>query len=154
MSRHTWPHLLEATNQYLLLYGLPVTSKNSTSYLNLFVRYSSLENLAFWLALRFLNHNSRIRFFQNMLFLKKVKKPIDTFVLEQKKNHICLSGYDFCQYPKNLIFGTFWALLAHPNFYSKTRNHPQKFWYKPPSPSFNIDFLSFRPSRYTRKPSE
>ena len=30
---------------------------------NLFVRYSSLKNPAFWLALRFLGHNWRTRFF-------------------------------------------------------------------------------------------
>ena len=33
-------------------------------------------------------------------------------------------------------------------------NHPQKLWHKPPSPSFNVDFLSFRPARCTRQPSE
>ena len=75
MSRHALPHPLEATNRYLLLYGPLVTSKNSTSCLNLFVRYSSLKNPGFWLALRFLNHKSRTRFFPNMLFLQKVKRP-------------------------------------------------------------------------------
>ena len=54
---------------------------------NLFVRYSSLENPAFWLALRFLDHNSRIRFFWNMLFLQNVK-TIDTPVLKQKRLYI------------------------------------------------------------------
>ena len=33
-------------------------------------------------------------------------------------------------------------------------NHPQKLWYKPPSPVFNVEFLSFRPARCTRQPSE
>ena len=44
-----------------------VISRNLTSYLNLFVRYCRLRNLAFWIVLRFLDHNSRIRFFLNML---------------------------------------------------------------------------------------
>ena len=50
--------------------------QNSASKLNLFGRYSNLKNLAFWLALRFSDHNSRTRFFPNMLFLQKVKKPL------------------------------------------------------------------------------
>ena len=33
-------------------------------------------------------------------------------------------------------------------------NHPQKLRHKPSSPSFNADFLSFRPARCTRQPSE
>ena len=33
-------------------------------------------------------------------------------------------------------------------------NHSQKLWHKPPSLSFNVDFLSFRPARCTRQPSE
>ena len=33
-------------------------------------------------------------------------------------------------------------------------NHPQKLWYKPPSPVFNVEFLSFRPARCTKQPSE
>ena len=36
----------------------------------------------------------------------------------------------------------------------KCYNHPQKLWRKPPSPSFNVDFLSFRPARCTRQPWE
>ena len=32
--------------------------------------------------------------------------------------------------------------------------HSQKLWQKPPSPSFNVDFLRFRPARCTRQPSE
>ena len=48
-----------------------VICKNSTSYLNLFVRYCSLKYLAFWFVLRFLDHNSRTMFFRNILFCKK-----------------------------------------------------------------------------------
>ena len=33
-------------------------------------------------------------------------------------------------------------------------NHSQKLWHKPPSLSFNVDFLSFRSARCTRQPSE
>ena len=68
LGMSAWPHPLKATIKYLLLYGPLVTSKNSTSYLNFFVRYSSLKNPAFWLAMRFLD-NWRSRFIQNMLFL-------------------------------------------------------------------------------------
>ena len=53
-----------------------VTSKNSTSYLNLFVRNSSLKNPLFWSTLRFLDDNSRNGFFPNMFFLKKVKRSL------------------------------------------------------------------------------
>ena len=53
-----------------------VKSKNSTSYLNLFVRYCSLKNIAFWFVLRFLDCNSRTRSFLNMLFLPKVERPL------------------------------------------------------------------------------
>ena len=75
MSRYAWPRPLKATNQYLLLYGPLFTSKKPTSCLNLFVGYSSLKNPAFWLALRFLDHNSRTRSFTNMLFLQNVNRP-------------------------------------------------------------------------------
>ena len=110
MSRDAWPHPLEVTIQYLLLYG--------PSYLDLFERYSSLKNPTFWLALRFLDHNARTRFFPNILFLQKVKGPL-TLSCWSKKSYIIWVDMIFA---KNLIFGTFWALWAHLNFYySKTR---------------------------------
>ena len=36
----------------------------------------------------------------------------------------------------------------------KIKNCLQKLWHNPSFPSFNVDFLSFRPVRYTRQPSE
>ena len=73
MSDHT--HLKQPTN-ICCFHGPLVTSKNSASYLNLFVRYSSLKNPAFWLVQRFLDHNWRTRFLPNILFLEKVKIPL------------------------------------------------------------------------------
>ena len=71
MPDHT--HLQQPTNSFCF-YGPLVTSKNSTSYPNFTLRYSSLKSPAFWLDLRFLNHNSRTRLFPNMLFLQIVKR--------------------------------------------------------------------------------
>ena len=73
MPDHT--HLRQPIN-ICYFRGPLVRSENSSSYLNLFVRYSSLMNPAFWLALRFLDHNSRNRFFPNVLFLQKVRRPL------------------------------------------------------------------------------
>ena len=73
LSNHT--HLKQPTNT-CCFHGSLLTSKNSTAYLNFFVRYCSLKNPALWLALRFFYHNSRTRFFPNMLLLQKVKKPL------------------------------------------------------------------------------
>ena len=84
MSDHT--HLKQPTN-ICCFHGPLVTSKNSASYLNLFVRYSSLKNPAFWLVQRFLDHNSRTRFFPKILFLQKVKIPL-TLSYWSKKAHI------------------------------------------------------------------
>ena len=71
MPDHT--HLRQATN--ICCFHRPLfTSKNSTS--TFFLRYSSVKTPAFWLPLRFLDHNSRTRFFPNMLFLQKVKGPL------------------------------------------------------------------------------
>ena len=70
MSDHT--HLKQTTN-ICCFYGTLVTSKNSTKYFYLFVQYCSLKNPAFWLFLRFLDHNWRARLFPNTLFLWKVK---------------------------------------------------------------------------------
>ena len=49
---------------------LSLTSSHIQKFnFNLFFVYSSLKNPAFLLALRILDHNSRTRFFPNMLFL-------------------------------------------------------------------------------------
>ena len=60
------------------------TSHNSTSYLNLIVRYYSLKDLALWLVLRFLNYNSRTRFFPKHLVFEKKLKIMGIFVFKQK----------------------------------------------------------------------
>ena len=39
-------------------------------------------------------------------------------------------------------------------FFTPSYNHPQKLWHKPPSPSFNVGFLRFGPTRCTRQSSE
>ena len=73
MPDHT--HLKQPTN-ICSFHGFLVTSRNSTSYLNLFLRYSSLKNPASWLALRLFNYNARTRFFPNILFLWNVKRSL------------------------------------------------------------------------------
>ena len=80
MHYHT--HLKQPTNVFWF-HGSLVTFRILTSYLNLFVRYSSLKNSALWLALRFSDHNSRTRFLSNMLFLQKVRRPL-TLVWSKK----------------------------------------------------------------------
>ena len=70
----------------MLVHGPLVTSKTLTSYLNLFGKYCSLTNSAFWLVLMFLNDNSRTRFFPNMLPLKKFKRILTLSYLESKKS--------------------------------------------------------------------
>ena len=82
--------LLNQPTNICCFHGPLITSKNSTSCHNLFLRYSSLKNPAFRLALRFLNHNSKTRFFQNMLFLQNVKRPLTLSCWS--KTHIYLSG--------------------------------------------------------------
>ena len=63
-------HMRQPTN-ICYFHGPPVRSKNSASYLNLLVRYFSLKNPAFWLTLKFLDHNSRIRFYpKHVVFAK------------------------------------------------------------------------------------
>ena len=83
------------------------------------MRYSSLKNLALRLALRFLDHNPRTRFFQNMLFLRKVKENWHFCV--KAKNDIYPCGKDFSKTLKASFLGFFWALWAPLNFNSKTR---------------------------------
>ena len=63
-------HLKQPTYIWFFL-GPLVISKNSTSHLKFFVRYCSLKNPAIWFFFRFLDHNSRTRFFANLLFLQK-----------------------------------------------------------------------------------
>ena len=79
---------LKQPTKICCFHGLLVTSKKSTLYLfKLFERYSSLKNPPFWLALRFSDHNSWTKFFPNMLFLKKVKRPL-TLLCWSKKAYI------------------------------------------------------------------
>ena len=70
-------HLKQPTYIWFFL-GPLVISKNSTSHLKFFVRYCSLKNPAIWFFFRFLDHNSRTRFFANLLFLQKAQKAIGT----------------------------------------------------------------------------
>ena len=132
MSRHAWKHPFEATKQYLLLYGTLVTSKSSNSYLNLFVGFSSLKDLAFWLALRLLDRNSRTRFLPNMLFFCKKLKDIWNFCVEAKSIYIWVNKifaktlktstlilfevsefiWTFIQKPGSVTFLTFQCLIS------------------------------------------
>lgn len=41
-----------------------------------FVRYCRLKNPVFWLVCRFLDHNTRIKFFSKTRFLQKVRIPL------------------------------------------------------------------------------
>ena len=86
---------------------MSTTYKNSTSCLNSFVGHCSLKNPVFWLV--FLDHKSRTRFFSNVWFLKKVKRPL---VLSYSSKKVQMNGLDFCQNPKNLIFGPFLGLFG------------------------------------------
>ena len=67
------------------------------SYLNLFMSYSSLKNLAFWLVLRFLSHNWRVRVSPNILFLEKVKIAL-TLSYWSKKGYIYIYIYNIYIY--------------------------------------------------------
>ena len=51
-----------------------------------------------------------------MWFLQNVRKPL---ALPYKNKIAHMNALDFCQNFKNLIFGTFWALLTRWNFFSK-----------------------------------
>ena len=81
LTTSTWNYwinvLLLLLGYHMCFLGPLVISKNLTSHLKFFVRYCSLKNLVFWLVLRFLDHNSRTRFFANMLFLQKVKRTLE-----------------------------------------------------------------------------
>ena len=52
------------------------------------MKYPSLKNPTFWLFLRFLDHNSRIRFYPKHVVFVKTWKTIDTFILKQKSIYI------------------------------------------------------------------
>ena len=126
MSDHT--HLKQPTN-ICCFHGPLVTSKNSASYLNLFVRYSSLKNPAFWLVQRFLDHNSRNRFFpeyhkQKSIYISKWIR----FFYTLKTSFLGLfepskSTWTFSQ--ESVTFLILWCLsncITRPN---TTRNYSQ-----------------------------
>ena len=70
-------------------------------------------------------------------------------------DHLILRCINFYQIFKTVDDIITFAALAHPySLLSSTYNHPQQLWCKPPCPSFNVDFLSFRPARCTRQQSE
>ena len=86
-------------------HGPLVTWKLIIINFNLFVRYSSLKNPAFWLALRFLDHSSRTRFLPNMLLLQKVKRPL-VFPCLSKKAYIWVDKI-FAKTLKTSFWGDF-----------------------------------------------
>ena len=117
MSDHT--HCKQPTN-ICCFHGPLVTFKNSASYLKLLVRYSSLKNLAFWLVKRFLDHNSRTRYFsQTFCFCRKLKyhKQKSMYIYTHTHSHTQVDKIFL--HPKKLIFGTFWALQFHGNFFAR-----------------------------------
>ena len=91
MPRHAWAHPPEKT-KHLLLSWLSSPVKNSTS---------CFKNPAFWLVQRILDYDSISRFFPNMSFLQKVRRPI----AHSKKVHTY--GFHFCQNAGTLIFRAF-----------------------------------------------
>ena len=111
MPRHAWPHPLEMIEYVCCFYVCLITYKNSTSYLNSFVRYCSLKNLAFWLAWRFMDHNSRTSFFPHMQFFWKVGWPL---VLSNSSKQIIYEWVRFfVKTPKATflgIFGPSWSV--------------------------------------------
>ena len=117
MPDHT--HLKYPTN-ICCFHGPLVTSKYSTSYLNLFLRYSCLKNPAFYLALRFLDHKSRTTFFSNMLFLQKIKRLL-TLSYWRKK---CISEWIgfFAKALKGSYLGLFDASESIWTFFQKLRS--------------------------------
>ena len=102
------------SNQVTFVVFMDLSSHIEKFIFNLFVRYSSLKNPAFWLALRFLGHNWRTRFFPKVKGLltlpcwsqKVYISELIRFLLKAEKTH---------------FVETFCALRAHLNFYSKTR---------------------------------
>ena len=102
------PGMPETTNYYLLL----LWNSSHIQKFNLIpkiVQYWSLKNPAFVLVLRFLDHNSRTRFFPNKLFLQKVKRPL-AFLYWYKK-HIWMDKI-FEKILKTSFLGHFWDFLS------------------------------------------
>ena len=107
MPRHAWAHPPEKT-KHLLLSWLSSPVNNSTS---------CFKNPAFWLVQRILDYDSISRFFPNMSFLQKVRRPI----AHSKKVHTY--GFHFCQNAGTLIFRAFlgfFSLLTCSNFFQKS----------------------------------
>ena len=119
MSRHA--HLKQPTN-ICCFHGPLVTSKNSTSYLNLLLRHSSLKNPAFWLALRFLNHKPD--FSQTCCFCKRSKDHWH-FHDEAKNIYIWVDKI-FTKTPKP-YFWKFWALGVHERFFKN--QYPSLYYF-------------------------
>ena len=84
MSSHAWAHTIEATNQYLLLYGPLVTSKNSNSHLNLFEVERILHSDWPW---RFRIITQEPDFSKTFCFLQKVERPL-TLPCSTKNSYI------------------------------------------------------------------
>ena len=114
--RHAWPHRLEVTNYIYCYYGCIVTCKNSTSYLNSFLRYCSLKNSIFWLVQRFLDLNSKIRFFSKV-FCRKLENDwyfhikLKRYIL-LKKPHFCPFLYTFCRKCYELSVALYWYIFV------------------------------------------
>ena len=110
-----WLHKFVASmNRVLIKYS------NSASHLNLFVRYCSWKNPAFWLVQRFLGSNSRTTFLPRMLFLQKVRRALVLWY-SIKKVLIWLD-YIFIKSSKTPFLGCFWTfrvLLTRQDFFSK-----------------------------------
>lgn len=110
-----WLHKFVASmNRVLIKYS------NSASHLNLFVRYCSWKNPAFWSVQRFLGSNSRTTFLPRMLFLQKVRRALVLWY-SIKKVLIWLD-YIFIKSSKTPFLGCFWTfrvLLTRQDFFSK-----------------------------------
>ena len=109
MCRHAWPHPIEATNQYLLLYGPLLTPKNSNSHLNLFVVERILYSDWPW-DFRIITQEPD--FSKTFCFLQKVKRLL-TLSCSTKKSYI-FELIIFSLKSEKPHIGTVWAL-------SKTR---------------------------------
>ena len=96
-----------------------IICKKSNSYLSFFTNstslylnsYCSFKNPAFWLVYRFLDHNSKIRFFPDMQFSQKGRRPL---ALSYSSKKVHMNGFDFFQTQKPR-FGSFEDFFAAPN---------------------------------------
>ena len=122
MPWHALPHPLKLTKCICSFYRCLITCKNSSSYLNVFVRYCDLKNTTFWLMKRFLDHNYSIRFFSGMWFLQEVRRPL---VLSYVNKKVQMNGSDFCHplqtSPIPLNFGSFLSLLDPSRYFAKNQ---------------------------------